>query len=153
MKLFGWKPREDSRPALSRGGSGPAVGEWPRSYEAQVREAYLGNAIAQRAVKLVVAGIGSAPLVASDPALIALATRRSGGQTLVETVAAQLLLHGTWRMGWIVSAWWRLACAAVDIGATCRAAMRCAAAIRGGWRRRWMRGWRDVTAAARATCC
>ncbi len=94
MKLFGWKPREDSRPALSRGGSGPAVGEWPRSYEAQVREAYLGNAIAQRAVKLVVAGIGSAPLVASDPALIALATRRSGGQTLIETVAAQLLLHG-----------------------------------------------------------
>jgi hypothetical protein len=58
MKLFGWKAREESRPALSRGGSGPAVGEWPRSYEAQVREAYLGNAIAQRAVKLVMETIG-----------------------------------------------------------------------------------------------
>ncbi len=94
MRLFGWKPREGARPALSRGGAGPAVGDWPRSYEAQVREAYLGNAIAQRAVKLVMEMIGGAPLGASDPRLIALATMRSGGQTLVETVAAQLLLHG-----------------------------------------------------------
>lgn len=94
MKLFGWRSRDEARPALSRAGSGPAVGDWPRSYEAQVREAYLGNAIAQRAVKLVVEGVGSAPLSASDPALIALATKRSGGQTLVETVTAQLLLHG-----------------------------------------------------------
>ena len=38
MKLFGWKPgREGSRPALSRGGNASIVGEWPRSYEAQVR--------------------------------------------------------------------------------------------------------------------
>jgi HK97 family phage portal protein len=70
------------------------MGDWPRSYEAQVREAYLGNAIAQRAVKLVMETIGGAPLLASDPRLIALATMRSGGQTLVETVSAQLLLHG-----------------------------------------------------------
>ncbi len=146
MKLFGWKPREDSRPALSRGGSGPAVGEWPRSYEAQVREAYLGNAIAQRAVKLVVAGIGSAPLVASDPGLIALATRRSGGQTLIETVAAQLLLHGTRLRDWIAWGWSRWRCAAADTGAMCRRAMRCAGAIRGGLRRRWTRLCSDVTA-------
>ena len=94
MKLFGWKAREESRPALSRGGSVAAYGDWPQSYEAQVREAYLGNAVAQRAVKLVMETIGGAPLLASDPRLIALATMRSGGQTLVETVAAQLLLHG-----------------------------------------------------------
>lgn len=94
MKLFGWKTREETRPALSRAGSGPAAGDWPRSYEAQVREAYLGNAIAQRAVKLVMETIGGAPLLASDPALIRLATMRSGGQSLTETVAAQLLLHG-----------------------------------------------------------
>jgi hypothetical protein len=59
-----------------------------------VREAYLGNAVAQRAVKLVVEGVGSAPLDGSDPALVALVTARSGGQMLIETVAAQLLLHG-----------------------------------------------------------
>jgi hypothetical protein len=94
MKLFGWKPREEARPALSRGAAGPAMGDWPRSYEAQVREGYLGNAIAQRAVKLVMETIGGAPLLASHPRLIELATMRSGGQTLVETVAAQLLLHG-----------------------------------------------------------
>ncbi|KQM92751.1 hypothetical protein ASE77_08640 [Sphingomonas sp. Leaf226] len=59
-----------------------------------MREAYLGNAVAQRAVKLVVEGVGSAPLDGSDPALVALVTARSGGQMLIETVAAQLLLHG-----------------------------------------------------------
>ncbi|PTQ63869.1 hypothetical protein C8J45_104113 [Sphingomonas sp. PP-CE-3G-477] len=99
MKLFGWKSgRDESRPVLSRSSAGAiggaAFGEWPRSYEAQVREAYLDNPIAQRAVKLVVEGLGSAPIVASDPALLALATVRSGGQTLIETVAAHLMLHG-----------------------------------------------------------
>ena len=30
MRLFGWKaPREGARPALSRAGSGVALGEWP----------------------------------------------------------------------------------------------------------------------------
>ncbi|MGN6374242.1 MAG: phage portal protein [Sphingomonas sp.] len=97
MKLFGWKAagRVESRPALSRSGLGPVVvGEWPRSYEAQVREAYLGNAIAQRAVKLVAEGVGGAPVTASDPALAALIGARSGGQALAETLAAHLLLHG-----------------------------------------------------------
>jgi hypothetical protein len=60
MKLFGWKAagRDGARPALSRSGGSvvSVLGEWPRSYEAQVREAYLGNAIAQRAVKLVAEG-------------------------------------------------------------------------------------------------
>ncbi len=95
MRLFGWKgPREGGRPALSRAGSGVALGEWPRSYEAQVRDGYAGNAIAQRAVKLVAEGVGSAPLSASAPELVALVEARSGGQALLETVAAQMLLHG-----------------------------------------------------------
>jgi HK97 family phage portal protein len=95
MKWFGRKSgREESRPVLSRGGAVAGVGEWPRSYEAQVREAYLGNPVAQRAVKLVSEGVGGAPLTASDPALAGLVTARSGGQGLLETVAAQLLLHG-----------------------------------------------------------
>ncbi|WP_374942553.1 phage portal protein [Sphingomonas sp.] len=96
MKLFGWKSgREESRPALSRGvatyGSGSV---WPPSYETQVREGYCRNPVVQRAVRLVVEGLGSAPLVASHPRLIALATARSGGQMLIEVAAAQLLLHG-----------------------------------------------------------
>ncbi len=95
MRLFGWKgPREGGRPALSRAGAGVALGEWPRSYEAQVRDGYAGNAIAQRAVKLVAEGVGSAPLGASAPELVALVEARSGGQALLETVAAQMLLHG-----------------------------------------------------------
>ncbi|PTW48809.1 hypothetical protein C8J25_101308 [Sphingomonas faeni] len=67
MKLFGWKSgRDESRPVLSRSSAGAiggsAFGEWPRSYEAQVREAYLDNPIAQRAVKLVVEGPGQVHL-------------------------------------------------------------------------------------------
>jgi hypothetical protein len=99
MKFFGWKAgRGASRPALSRSGSRSGsialIGEWPQSYEAQVRAGYLANAIAQRAVRLVAEGVGGAPLSASSPELAALITTRSGGQALGETVAAQLLLHG-----------------------------------------------------------
>ena len=104
MNWFGLKSgREGARPALSGAGSAAlsrtgvplnAGGEWPRGYEAQVREAYLGNAVAQRAVKLVAESVGEAPLTASAPELAALVTARSGGQALTATVATQLLLHG-----------------------------------------------------------
>jgi len=95
MKWFGRKAagRGTVRPALACG-AGAAIGGWPRSYEAQVREGYCQNAVAQRAVKLVSEGVGGAPLTASDPALATLATARSAGQVLTETVAAHLLLHG-----------------------------------------------------------
>ena len=87
--------REGSRPALSRSGlMGAAAGGWPQSYEGQVREAYTRNPVAQRAVRLVADGVAGAPLVASHPEIAALLAARSGGQTLLETVAAQLLLHG-----------------------------------------------------------
>jgi HK97 family phage portal protein len=73
-----------------------AYGEWPRSYEAQVREAYLGNAIAQRAVRLVAEAVGATPIVADEGH--AQATRligaTSAGQSLAETLAMYLLLHG-----------------------------------------------------------
>jgi HK97 family phage portal protein len=64
---------------------------WPRSYEAQVRDAYLGNPVAQRAVRLVAESAAWAPVFAS--------TGREGAialvpPTLLETVATQLLLHG-----------------------------------------------------------
>ena len=102
MKIFGWKSagRGLLRPVQSRAysarpyGIPGSSGEWPRSYEAQVREGYLNNAIAQRAVRLVAEGAASAPLTASDPTVLALVNATSGGQALLETVAAHILLHG-----------------------------------------------------------
>ena len=99
MNWFGLKAvRDRSRPVLSRVGVA-AVGSWLNGdgvpgYEAQVRSGYCRNAVAQRAVKLVAEAVGNAPLLASDPALAALVGARSCGQPLIETVAAQLLLHG-----------------------------------------------------------
>jgi HK97 family phage portal protein len=101
MKIFGWKSvgRALSRPArgavpLTRSFGGVSLGEWPRSYEAQVRDGYLNNAVAQRAVRLVAEGVASVPLSASDPAALTLLTTTTGGQSLMETLACQLLLHG-----------------------------------------------------------
>ncbi|GAA0442069.1 MULTISPECIES: phage portal protein [Sphingomonas] len=101
MKWFGRKSLgaqgaagEGWRPALSPGGSVAALGSWPTSYEAQVRAGYLENAIAQRAVRMVAEGVAAAPVTGADPELVRLVCRRSAGQVLVETIAAQLLLHG-----------------------------------------------------------
>ena len=101
MKIFGWKStgRAFARPvksrvSLSRNFGGASLGEWPRHYEAQVREGYLHNAIAQRAVRLVAEGVASTPLTSSDDTALALVKATSGGQALIETVAAHLLLHG-----------------------------------------------------------
>jgi len=95
MKLFGRKTgREAARPALARSGVGvAAVGDWPRSYEAQVRDGYLANPVAQRAIRLVAEAVGSAPL-SGDARVVALVGARSGGQALLEVMTAQLLLHG-----------------------------------------------------------
>ena len=99
MNWFGRRTgRDGSRPVLSRAGvvtmGGWRDGHAAPGYEEQVRAGFCRNAVAQRAVKLVAEAIGNATLVASEPALAALVTARSGGQSLVETVAAQLLLHG-----------------------------------------------------------
>lgn len=67
MRWFGRKSARDGvRLPLARGGVASGMGEWPRNYEAQVREAYCQNPVAQRAVKLVSEGVGGAPLEASD---------------------------------------------------------------------------------------
>ena len=109
MNIFGWKStgRGFLRPAktrvsLVRNFGGASLGEWPQSYEQQVREGYLHNAVAQRAVRLVAEGVASAPLTASDgssdgsnaAAALAMVRATSGGQSLIETVAVHLLLHG-----------------------------------------------------------
>ncbi|HEY0114668.1 MAG TPA: phage portal protein [Allosphingosinicella sp.] len=112
MRWFGRKAvREAGRPFLLRGalgGAGAVGGEpLPRSYEAQVREAYLGNAVAQRCVRLVAEAVGSvtvdgvcAPAKAGaqpgfSPGL--LPSQEHGGLVtagLLETAATHLLLHG-----------------------------------------------------------
>jgi len=96
MKWFGWKSagRGESRPVLSRGWAAPVVGTYPAGYAAQVRAAYLDNAIAQRAVRLVADGLGAVPLRVSSPEIERLVRARSGGQALLATLAAQMLLHG-----------------------------------------------------------
>ncbi|MBB3862377.1 HK97 family phage portal protein [Novosphingobium hassiacum] len=66
----------------------------PINYPVAIREAYLKNPVAQRAVRLVAEGIGGAPVTASDPELLALVSERSAGQPLLETLAAHLMLHG-----------------------------------------------------------
>jgi HK97 family phage portal protein len=97
MGWFGRKAAQvAARPFLLRGWPVAAGEAWPRSYEAQVREAYLGNPVAQRAVRLVAEGVASAliyegkdrPSTGSRRAVSLLAP------SLLETVAAQLLLHG-----------------------------------------------------------
>jgi HK97 family phage portal protein len=66
----------------------------PFEYAGAVKRAYLDNPVAQRAVRLVSEGIGGAPLMPTDPKLAALVTDTTAGQSLLETLASQLLLHG-----------------------------------------------------------
>ena len=95
MKWFGRKAgREAVRPFLLRDWQTAAAGEpWPKSYEAQVREAYLANPVAQRAVRLVAEGCASVSIyeLGDSEAGRAASLAHSG---LIETAAAQLLLHG-----------------------------------------------------------
>ncbi len=106
MKLFGWKSagRGRLRPVRSHGPlasafglsglRGGVQGEWPRSYEDQIRKLYLENPVAQRAVRLVAEGVATTPLLASDDRALALIRATSGGQSLLETAATHILLHG-----------------------------------------------------------
>ena len=93
MKWFGRKAgRAAARPFLVRMWQGPmAVGEWPRSYEAQVREAYLGNPVAQRAVRVVAEGIGGVTVFDSPDAV--------GGRGAASTPLRAVPLPGKSRGG------------------------------------------------------
>jgi len=101
MKWFGTKAAaQGARPVLARawGTGAVALGEWPASYEAQLRAGIMANPVAQRALRLVSEGAGATRLIASGSAesarALALVARASAGQALVETLAAHLLLHG-----------------------------------------------------------
>jgi hypothetical protein len=68
MKFFGAKAaRGGARPVLARawGSGAAALGEWPASYEAQLRSGVIGNPVAQRALRLVSEGAGATALLAS----------------------------------------------------------------------------------------
>jgi len=88
------------RVPLARGFTSPWVfadsggGRAPFEYASAVRRAYLENPVAQRAVRLAAEGIGGAPLLPTEPELTTLVTATSAGQSLLETLASQLLLHG-----------------------------------------------------------
>lgn len=88
-----------TRPSLGRSyigtyGGASFTGKAPHSYEGQVREAYVENAVAQRAVRIVAEAVGGAPLAPMDDNIAKLVTATSAGQSLLETIAAHLLLHG-----------------------------------------------------------
>ena len=90
-----------ARVPLARGFTSPwafaafePAGRAPFDYARAVRRAFLENPVAQRAVRIVAEGVGSAPLAPSDDAAVALVSASSAGQSLLETLAAQLLLHG-----------------------------------------------------------
>ncbi|QDK34502.1 phage portal protein [Sphingomonas sp. IC081] len=91
---------ESARVPLARGPASPWFfaegdgGRAPFEYASAVRRAYLENPVAQRAVRLVAEGIAGAPLKAADPKLAALIGETSAGQSLLETLACHLLLHG-----------------------------------------------------------
>lgn len=74
--------------------SGSEDGRVPYEYSGSVRRAYLDNPVAHRAVRLVADGLAGAPLIPADPELTALVKATSAGQSLLETLASQLLLHG-----------------------------------------------------------
>jgi HK97 family phage portal protein len=102
--LSAFKGGETSRVPLAPGFVTGLPGDWLHAFEdntpeafeyvSAVRRSFLSNPIAQRAVRIVAEGIAQAPLTSSDPALTALVTATSAGQSLIETLAAHLLLHG-----------------------------------------------------------
>src|SRR5687768_2575979 len=66
----------------------PAGTRPPFEYRTAVRHAFLENPVAQRAVRIVAEGVGSAPLLPSDEAAQRLVGATSAGQSLLETLAA-----------------------------------------------------------------
>ncbi|MBV1918533.1 MAG: phage portal protein [Sphingomonadaceae bacterium] len=90
----------DDRVPLARTYNSPWIhaemspGRKPFDYASAVRRGYLENPVAQRAVRLVAEGIAGAPMIDTDPKLASLITDTSAGQSLLETLASHLLLHG-----------------------------------------------------------
>jgi len=94
---FGRKAaRPVARPLLQRVHGGSA-GDWPRGYEAQVRDGYVSNPVAQRAVRLVAESVAWAPVYAKPGAAAVAGSERAlalATPPLLDSAAAHLLLHG-----------------------------------------------------------
>lgn len=92
----------DARAPVSRGFVSPwatsydggPLGRAPFDYSREVAEAYLANPVAQRSVRIVAEGVGSAPLACPDERFAQLLAASCGAQPLLEVLAAQLALHG-----------------------------------------------------------
>lgn len=69
-------------------------GRPPFDYRRDVASAFLDNPVAQRAVRIVAEGVGAAPIACADKSALKLVLAASAGQMLLETLAANLLLHG-----------------------------------------------------------
>ncbi|MXO86181.1 phage portal protein [Altererythrobacter aurantiacus] len=63
-------------------------------YEGAVKAAYIENPVAQRAVRIVAEAAGDAPLKLEEPRVASLLKNQTSGQSLLETLAAHLLLNG-----------------------------------------------------------
>ncbi len=90
-----------ARVPLARGFTSPwatafetGTGRSAYDYTTAVKRGYLDNPVAQRAVRIVADGVGSAPIAPADAAAMALVRATSAGQSLLETLAANVLLHG-----------------------------------------------------------
>lgn len=66
----------------------------PFDYSRDVNNAFLDNPVAQRAVRIVSESVGNVPLAPMDERIARLIGATSAGQSLLETLAAHLLLHG-----------------------------------------------------------
>ncbi|MDZ4308806.1 phage portal protein [Allopontixanthobacter sp.] len=95
-----FKGGDQTRVPIARGFTSPWAaafdggGKPPFEYTTAVRRAFVENPVAQRAVRIVAEGVGSAPLNSADTRLAGLIGACSAGQSLIETLAAHLLLHG-----------------------------------------------------------
>lgn len=132
------------------GGDRAASYDYPRA----VQQAYLDNPVAQRAVRLVAEGIGGAPLLPTEPALAKLVAATSAGQSLLETLASHLLLHGARSMVSTASACSPLRWVRSDGLRRCPPAMRCERGPCPRWRRslRPAASSRPKKPLCRATC-
>ena len=130
MKWFGRKAvRDAGRPFLFAGMAGRLAGEpWPRSYEAQVREAVLSNAVAQRALRLVSESVAGVVVVAETPQATPPSSGRSPSPSPAATGRIEPYLASSARA-------WVAICA--SIGTVIAAAVRARETV---WRNCSMRG-------------
>lgn len=96
FKAAGPSPVPVTRPALPAYAAALTPVGSARSFEyaPALAAAFGSNPVAQRAIRIVAEGVGSAPLLIDPPELGALLTSGATGQPFLETAAAHLLLHG-----------------------------------------------------------